>query len=478
MLNDPVGGPARLSAVASLLLLAACAAPPLARVSASVISVPASWSTGAASAGASALAQWWWRFDDPLLAELVRRALAANTDVARAQAVLRRGWALRDEASASLRPRLDGTASAQRSRVSNDTRNTLRVGLDASWDPDLFGTRRDALDASLATAQALGATLGDVQVGTAAAVALAYIALRGNQARLAIAVESLAGQSETLQLTLWRVQAGLLSSLEGEQARSAAEQTAAQLPALQGAIDQGAHALAVLTGEVPGALLATLAAPRAMPLPADDLVLDIPVETLRGRADVRAAELQVQAALSRVSGAEAARWPSLRLSGNLGVGAVTLTALGHGAAVATGVLAGLSAPLLDGGAARAQVLVQQAALEEADASHRATVLTALRDVEDALVALRFDRERLARLRGAADAAGNAALLARQRFSSGLADFQTVLETQRTQRIAQDSSVSAAVNLGASHVRLYAALGGGWRRDGPGTATHAGQEPAR
>ena len=122
------------------------------------------------------------------------------------------------------------------------------------------------------------------------------------------------------------------------------------------------------------------------------------------------------------------------------------------------------APLLDGGAAKAQVRAQEAALEQARASYASTVLTALQDVEDALVAIQGDRERLARLQTAAEAAVNAELLARQRYQSGLIDFRTVLDTQRTLLSAQDSVASAQASLSTGHVRLYKALGGGWTPD--------------
>ena len=463
-----VAAPAVAAALAPLLLaLGACAAlapPPAAPVA---VEVPAAWSTATAPAAASAtaLARWWSRFDDPLLAQLVSQALQANTNVTSAQAALRQARALRDVAAAALLPALSSSASVQRSRSGgNSAGNSFRAGLDASWEPDIFGGNRSALDASEATARAREATLGDVQVSTAAEVALAYITLRGTQARLAIARDNLAGQQETLQLTQWRVQAGLLSSLEGEQARAAAEQTRAQLPALQSSIEQTAHALAVLTGRPPAALLAQLSEARPVPQPVGDLVLSIPAETLRQRPDVRAAEHQVTVAVARVAEADAARLPSFRLSGNLGLSALTLGALSSGAAVASGILASVSLPLFDGGAARAQVLAQQAALAGANVAYQAAVLTALKDVEGALVALRGDRERLVRLQDAADAAANAALLARQRYSSGLVDFQTVLETQRTQRNAQDGVVAASADLSADHVRLYTALGGGWSAD--------------
>ena len=121
-----------------------------------------------------------------------------------------------------------------------------------------------------------------------------------------------------------------------------------------------------------------------------------------------------------------------------------------------------SGPRFDGGAARARVRAQDAALEQARSAYQATVLGALKEVENALVALRGDRERLARLRNAADAAGNAALLAQQRYASGLIDFQVVLETQRTLLSTQDSVASTAASVATDHVRLYKALGGGWQ----------------
>ena len=199
-----------------------------------------------------------------------------------------------------------------------------------------------------------------------------------------------------------------------------------------------------------------------MPQAADDLALDIPARTLRQRPDVRAAELQIVAAGARVTQADAARLPSFKLGGSLGLNALALDALTSGGAVFSSLMASVSLPLLDGGANRAQVRAQQAALDQARTAYQAAVLTALKDVENALVALRGDRERLARLQQAAQAASSASLMASQRYSSGLVDFQTVLETQRTQLNTQDAVASATADVSADHVRLYKALGGGWQ----------------
>jgi outer membrane protein TolC len=195
----------------------------------------------------------------------------------------------------------------------------------------------------------------------------------------------------------------------------------------------------------------------------DNLALSLPAETLRQRPDIRAAEHQINAALARVRQADVANYPSFNLSGSLGLRALTVGALGGSGTLLSSVLASVSLPVLDGGANRAQLQAQQAALEQAQLTYKAAVLTALQDVENALVALKNDRERLQRLRNAADAANNAALLARQRFASGLIDFQTILETQRTLYSAQDAVASTSNDLAADYVRLYKALGGGWQQ---------------
>jgi len=470
-------------AVCLVLTLSGCASVGPQEPDRAVVDVPITWSVADVMpvAGATSLVEWWSRFDDPLLARLVAQALQSNTSVTGAQAALRQARALRDVAAAALWPAIGSSASVQRSSSGTGaagrrtTSNSFQAGLDANWELDIFGANRSALSASEATARASAASLGDVQVSIAAEVALDYIALRNTQARLAIANENLASQQETLQITQWRLQAGLVTSLDAEQARAAAEQTAALVPALQTGIEQSSHALAVLSGQPPAALSAVLVTPGPVPQAGDGLALSIPADTLRQRADVRAAEHQVSAAMARVSQAEAARLPNFSIGGSLGVSALSLGALTQGASVVGTLLGSVSMPVFDGGAARAQVSAQQAALDQARQVYRAAVLVALQEVEDALVALRGDRVRLARLGNAADAASNAALLARQQYSSGLVDFQTVLETQRTLLGTQDGVAGARADVSSDHVRLYKALGGGWVPDG---VTSAGGRASR
>lgn len=415
--------------------------------------------------GPTELALWWRGFGDSELMAQVEQALQAGTSVRSALAAVEQARALRDVAQAGRWPELGASASVQRSRAGdNPAANGWRAGLDAGWDPDLAGRQRAGVVAGEAELQAARHGLEQARVNLAAEVALAYIDLRGLQARLAIARANLAAQQDTLQITDWRVQAGLASSLDLEQARAAAEQTRAQIPALRASLSQTAHALALLGGQAPAATQPLLDAVQPVPLPPADLVLSFPAETLRQRADLRVAEQRVLAALARVRQADAARWPSFQLAGSLGLAATRPADLFELTSLTRTLLAGLSASLFDGGAARAQVRAQQAALEQSRIGYEVAVLGALQQVEDALAALAGDRERLARLQAAAEAAANAELLARQRYASGLIDFRTVLDTQRTLLSAQSELEATRAALSADHVRLYLALGGGWTPD--------------
>jgi outer membrane protein, multidrug efflux system len=459
---QPVLNTRQLAALLALLMQAACSSTHLTALT--PFDDSPSNGHGTATEIRTDLASWWLRFDDEQLAKLVADALTANPGIASARAALQQARALRDVAQAALYPALNASFSASQNR-SDDRRTTVfDAGLDASWEVDLFGGNRSTLLASDEAARASAANLGDVQVSVAAEVALNYISLRSAQERLAIANDNLTVQQNTLQIADWRLQAGLVTALETDQARAALEQTRALIPALQIAVTQSTHALAVLTGRTPEALLGTLATARRVPQPAMDISLSFPADTLRQRADVRAAEFQVHAASARVSAAEAARLPGFQLGGSLGLNALTLAGLSNGATVVSSLLARMAMPLLDGGANQARVRAQTAALMLAQSDYRASVLQALQEVADALVALQGDRQRLDSLRLAAASALNAAQLANQRFQSGLVDFQTVLDTQRSRLATQDNVASTYAALSADHVRLYKALGGGWQND--------------
>lgn len=450
---------------ALVFLLNGCMAFPTNRNETVNIEVPSKWTIGetVSNDNATSIKEWWVRFNDTFLTQLIQQAMLANTSVNSAKAALLEARALRDVAVATLLPTIDSSASAQRSKSGhNSATNNFKAGLDASWELDIFGANRSVLAATEATAQASAANLGDIQISISAEIALDYITLRNSQVRLAIANKNLANQLETLQITQWRMQAGLVSSLDAEQARTSVEQTRASIPPLQTAIAQMSHALAVLTAQPPAALLSQLMLESPVPQPSNKLALNFPAETLRQRADVRAAEYRVNADLARLAQADAARLPNFTLGGSLGLSSLTLGSLTSGSSVVSSLLANVAMPLFDAGSRRAKVRAQEAVLEQTRLTYKSTVLVALQEVEDALVALRGDIERVSRLKLASEAANNASLMARQRYDSGLSDFQAVLETQRTLLNTQDSVASANADVSSDHVRLYKALGGGWQ----------------
>jgi len=423
---------------------------------------PASSDPMDTSSSAPQLQAWWKTLNDPLLQQLIDQALQANPTIDTARAAVQQARAQRDVTLASQRPQLTLTGSLQRNVVEGSASINANAGLNAGWELDIFGANRSALannDAQIVAAQT---SLRDVQLSMSAEVALAYIQLRGLQAQLDIAQRNLSSQQETLQITQWRAQAGLLTSLEVEQAKTASTQTAAQIPVLLTSLGTTRHSLAILTGKNPTELDATLQTAGPVPQAPDKVADVIDADRMRQRSDVRAAEARITAALASVKAADAARYPSFRLGGSVGLTALTLAGLSNGASVATQVLASMTAPLLDGGSANAQVKVQEAGVDQARATYRNTLLTALKEVEDAMLTWRNDKDRLIYLQQAATAAENADLLAQNRFASGLIDFQTVLQTQRTLLSAQDSLASVKADLSTDYVRLVKAIGGDWQ----------------
>ena len=463
----PLFAKAAVSA-AGAMVLAACTAvgPDYREPDAAALRVPPSW-RGATSQGAPdtvALAAWWRALGDPTRDGLVEATLRASPTLGAAQARLREARARREVAGASRFPTLGASAATVRTRTgTGDTaasRSSYDASFDASWEPDLFGGQRRAVEAADAD---FGASLEDLrgtQVSLAAETALNYVEARSLQARVEIARANLRTQSETLQLTQWRAQAGLTSALDVEQARAGVEQTRAQIPALESLLAQARNRLAVLAGEPPGALDARLAGPGAIPAIPAALALGIPADTLRQRPDLRAAERRLAAETARVGIAEANRYPSLSFSGSIGLEAASLSALDSGA-LAGQLAVRLAATIFDAGRLRAQVDIQSAVQERAVRNYEAAVLTALEDVENALVQLANTGRRREALAQAADAARNAALYAEQRYSAGITDFQTVLDTQRTLLSAQDNLESTRAEQASALVRLYKALGGGW-----------------
>lgn len=425
---------------------------------------PAAWTAtakGVTAATSSDLAGWWASLGDDTLTTLVTHALAANTDLRVARERLREARAQRAIANSQLYPTVNANGSASGSRRDDSgATGTFGGSIDASWEPDVFGGTRAAVRAADADVRATEQDLRSTQVALAAEVALTYVELRGLQTRLDIARLNEASQAETLELTEWRRQAGLANSMDVEQARTNLEQTRAQIPTSESAITQSMHRLAVLSGEQPTALIPILSGAVPLPTLPDTVVIGIPAETLRQRPDVLAAEQRVVAAVARVDGARANLYPSFGLSGSIGAEVLTGVFSG-GTTVFSSLVGRVAQTIFDGGRLRQQVVAQTAAQEQTIAAYEGTVLTALEDVENALTAFEKRRQRLEALERAQDAARTAAQLARDLYTAGLADFQRVLDTERTVLSVEESVVTTRTERVTALIQLYKALGGGW-----------------
>lgn len=446
------------------LAFASCAVGPKYRArTPGQMKVPDAWHAALPEgAHAGELAAWWTTLGDPLLTALVDEALVNSPTMELARARLRESRAQRKVAAADLYPSVSARGSVSTSKTGDDdAMNGYQAGFDASWEPDIFGAKRRSLEASTAELQATAANLHDTQVSLAAEVATNYVQVRSLQTRIANANENLALQLETREIAGYRYQAGLVSGLDFDQARSSEAQTRAQIPALEASLAEARNRIAVLLGRAPGSADERLASPAPVPAVPGSVIVGIPADVLRQRPDVRAAERALAAQTARLGAAVAAQFPSFSLSGSLGIDGVIDAALTGGASVVRSLAVSVAQTIFAGGRLRQQVKVQTAVQEQALATYESTVLTALEDVENALVSLARNRERYEHLKTADEAARSAALSARQRYQAGLVDYTSVVSTLQTLITVSDSLRTCEADITTSLVQLYKAFGGGW-----------------
>jgi multidrug efflux system outer membrane protein len=450
----------RFAAVLPALALAACTVGPNYRApEPASLQVPATWDQRVAPGETVDLSHWWDRFNDPLLSRLIGEASASNFDLAVASTRLVQARESLVQARAGLVPEAGASASVGRNFGAGNDHTTFSIGADASWEVDLFGRIRRGIEAAGADAESVYYDREALRVAIAGELATNYVQARLTQERLALARENLAIAEDNLQIAQWRVQAGLASSLDSEQARAARAQTAATIPSLEESFASATYRITVLTGRAPGALSAELNAVKPVPRGSRDIAAGIPADTLRQRPDVRSAERSLAAATARIGVAQAQLYPALRLSGNIGTSAFSLGGLFN--SITGGILGGLTQTLFDGGRLRSQVRSQQAAAEGALATYRQSVLTALEDVENALAALNAARARQTEFAIALDAANNSAILARIQYRSGLTSFDQLLDVERSLVSARDGLASSRAAESLALIQLYRALGGGW-----------------
>ncbi len=327
----------------------------------------------------------------------------------------------------------------------------------------MFGRVRRSVEAAEADIGAANEGRRDALVTLLSEVARNYIELRGFQRRLKIAAANVKVQQETLDLTKARFQAQLISELDVTRSDAQVATTAAQIPALETQRNQAAHRLAVLLGQHPGALLSELlpAEESAIPAGPPDLPPVLPSELLRRRPDVRRAERELAAATARAGVATADLFPRFSLTGSLGLQSEEFRDLGDYGSRFFSIGPSVSWPIFDAGRIRSNIHVQNARREQAVVRYEQSVLTALEDAENALIAYGREQQRRQSLRRAVDANRRSVEMATQLYDRGLRDFLNVLDAQRELFASEDALAQSERTISTNLVALYKAMGGGW-----------------
>jgi len=433
---------------------------------------------------------WWAAFNDPLLTSLAQRSLESNLDLRVAVLRIQEARAQRDVTAAGYWPTLSAEAAFSRQRLSDTTPtgalfnsvgnlrlpggaglsipnpyNQYQLSADASWEIDLFGRVRRAVEAADAGVQVSIEDRRAVLVSVLADVALNYIQLRGAQSHLLIARDNLATIDELQQLTQQRRDAGMSTDVDVSNASAQSSATRAEVPAFELQVTQNIDQLSLLLGREPEALRAELDSAAPVP-PLPDLVpIGLPAELARRRPDVREAEANLHVAIAQSGIAVADLYPRLTLSAMGGFQSETAGELLQWASRFGSIGPTLQLPVFDRGRWKTvrlyDVRAQQAAL-----GYQRTVLGALHEVENALASYAADQQRRAWLDATVLQDRDVLNLQRQRYESGLATFIEVLDAERSlqqnQELLIDSTTAVAVDL----VRLYRALGGGWEAADP------------
>ncbi len=412
------------------------------------------------------LSRWWKVLNDPQLESLEKRAVQNNLELRQAKARIREARARWGINRARLFPTIDaeGSLSSYRSSENNGSGHEDRlyaVGFDAGWEIDVFGGTRRSIEAARAEVESSREELHNVLVSLLAEVALNYIQARTYQARLAVTRANISTQQETYDLNRSLYQAGLIDKLALEQSHFNLEHTRSKVPTLQTSLEAAKNRLAVLLGCKPGTLHPELAEQQPVPTIPLTVAVGIPAETLRHRPDIRRAERRLAAATARIGQATADLYPKFYLAGSIGLESLTYDNLWQWASRHWNYGPGFSWHVFDAGAVRRNIEVQNARQEQALISYEATVLQALEEVENALVAYTKEQQRKEALDRATAAAKLAVQLARDQYQAGLVDFNNVLVSQLAllslQNEQAQSNGATAMNL----IRLYKTLGGGW-----------------
>jgi NodT family efflux transporter outer membrane factor (OMF) lipoprotein len=430
------------------------------------------------------LAQWWTSFNDPLMNQLMDEAMRSSLDLKLATARIREARAQRGVVAADYYPQVSANGRYTRSKGSEnlgqfgfsttpgggasfgEAQDLWQAGFDASWEIDVFGGTRRAVEAANADIDAAVEDRRDVLVTLLSEVGRNYIELRSAQRQYKVAQNNLDAQKQTLELTRSRFKAGLISELDVARAQAQVATTASQIPPLEAAIRQSIHRLSVLLGKDPNALSATLTPPKEIPAVVPVVPVGLPSELLKRRPDIRRAERQYAAATAQIGVATSDLFPRFSLNGSFGQQSTEFGNLFDSNSNFWSIGPAINWSLFQGGRIRSNIEVQNARQQQALIQYQTTILSSLEEVENALV--NYDREQSRRVELANAVAANrrAVELAQQLYERGLVDFLNVLQAQLALFLTEDQLVQSDASVSANLVALYKALGGGWEAASP------------
>lgn len=412
---------------------------------------------------------WWTLFGDATLNNLIQQALEANQDLQAAIARLEAAEGAAREAGADYYPSVSLGASSGRSQISGETYNGLKTGqatynnrraaLSLSYEVDLWGRVRRSNEA--ARAEALASRFGrdSIRLTLLGQVANEYLALRSNDAQLAVTQETLISREKTLKIVEARLDAGSASALEVAQAVSSYTAAQSQLSQVKRLRAISESQIGLLTGQ-PGLKIAS-GHLEQLPLPPTPPA-GLPSTLLEARPDVRQAEEKLIAANARIGVAKAAYFPTISLTGLYGGESMALSNLFTNNATIWSAALGLSMPIFDAGRTGARVDQATAAQKESLANYRKTMQSAFKEVNDALVNLKEYADIESANTAQLNAARRALELSQARYEAGYAGFMEVLDAQRTTNLAQLEFLNSRKNRLGAAVDLFKALGGGWQ----------------
>jgi NodT family efflux transporter outer membrane factor (OMF) lipoprotein len=459
--------PVRTAAALSLsLLLAACVnlAP---KYEVPAVDTPVAFKEGrgawVAAVPADTLERgpWWELFDDPVLDGLVAQVDAANQDVAAAVAAYTQARALTREQRASLFPRVDLDSSRRVTGGGGDTptRQSYQFNIGASWEPDVFGRLRLGVASARAGEQIAQADVAAARLAAQGELVADYFGLREADVLRALQEQTLAGYRRSLQITRNRYEAGVVARTDVLQAESQLANSEADLLTLERQRATFEHAIAVLVGKAPANFSLAPDPKWSVQVPA--IPLEVPTTLLQRRPDIASAERRVAQANARIGIERAGFFPSFGLTGSIGLSAASMGDLFSASSLVWAVGSSVAQMIFDAGATSARVDQSRAALDQAAARYRQTVLTAFQDVEDQLVALRVLHQQQALRQQASRAADLVEQQVLNRYEAGQVGYTEVITAQQNAAAARRALVQAQIDRQLAAVALIQALGGGW-----------------